>query len=70
MSHVQISRDPFARQELVRRTIYSPKVNPPVCDWCGSRARFQYGTWRDGSARPDYDLRVFCSVGCYRSFHS
>jgi hypothetical protein len=67
---VQIARDPFARYDLIRRQ------EPPVtggCAWCGGHnwtgKLFRYGTWSDGG-RQHWQDKLFCSVGCMRSYHN
>jgi hypothetical protein len=72
---VEISRDPFARETLVRKTYRSASA---TCEWCGNRrtvrgkpaALFCYAIERDGCAsawRPTYS-RPFCSISCYRAY--
>ena len=72
---VQIARDSFARETLVRKTLHSATAS---CAWCGQRrivrgkpaALFCYAVERDGSTsswRPSYS-RPFCSVSCYRAY--
>lgn len=62
-----ISRDPFAREELVRVT----DRFGGTCAACGSRpGRFRYGVSPDSvGARTSWDARTFCSVECRRSFY-
>lgn len=71
-----ISRDPFARTELVREVT----ENKGECDWCGSRRRspkgnilglFRYGTEADGLyTRVNWASGHFCSIGCCRAYNS
>ncbi len=64
---VQINRDPFARVSLMREKASGE------CAWCGQPARFAYHWEDDSRTFPDIGRareRVFCSVGCYRSFSS
>jgi len=71
-----VSRDPFARTELVRRTVLLPtRGSHPhgrTCAWCGGtsarRRLFCYEVWHDGG-RTDAIPGYFCSVGCMRSYH-
>lgn len=72
MATTLISRDPFARTELHRKSV-SAMPGRMLCDWCGNRnARgnlFRYSVQHDAGAEhmiPGY----FCSVGCMRSFNS
>lgn len=58
-----ISRDPFARVEVVRRS-----ERGGTCAWCGREARYRYGTQSD-AGRTDWQVRRFCSIGCMRAFH-
>jgi len=66
-----VSRDPFARVELVRMAVDTDET----CAFCGQRRKtgklFNYGVERDGiNTRPHWDTHLFCSVRCYRHFHS
>lgn len=72
---VEIARDPFARETLVRKTFTSSTA---TCAWCGNvrtvrgkpAALFCYAIERDGLAgswRPSYS-KPFCSVSCYRAY--
>jgi len=68
---VAINRDPFARGSQVRRTV--PVTDRQSCAWCGQTgAKFEYGWQADDKAHPSLhsDQHLFCSVGCYRSYHS
>jgi hypothetical protein len=65
-----ISRDPFARGDVVRETIL-PRYRSS-CAWCGSRpGRFRYG-WSDDGRPADigWSNREFCSIDCHRSYNS
>lgn len=69
-----ISRDPFARQEIVRRVIHPPEYDKG-CDWCGGFAKrsglFEYGIERDDKpGRVAPISGKFCSISCLRSYHS
>lgn len=67
---VQISRDPFARETLVRRVVkgYS------CCQWCGNErvqgGLFEYGTERYDRPGVNWHKGYFCSKGCHDSYHS
>lgn len=73
-----ISRDPFSRTEIHRRTFRPLNVGyyglaSPTCDWCGQRNRrgglYVYSVETDGGRR--LEIRgAFCSIGCMRSYHS
>lgn len=70
MKYTFISRDPFARQDFIRRKVSSPNT---TCDNCGCFPRrggfFQYGYLKDGIiTRPVFFEKNFCSVGCYRDY--
>ena len=63
---VTISRDAFARHDVVRT-----KCGPgESCHWCGQPARFEYGIWWDDRRAPDWALGAYCSIGCYRSYYA
>lgn len=70
MTYVSINHDPFGRFELIRRSIREDYYVPQTCDWCGRPARFRYGTINDDSCRPNWDIKIFCGIGCYRIYHS
>ena len=63
-----ISRDPFAREELHRETVYTNES----CSWCGQRRKslklFQYRVETDGG-RVSIVKGLFCSIGCKRAYH-
>ena len=68
MSVVTISRDPFARTELVRA------VNDDAlgceCTECGGVGRFRYGTLHDDRpGRIEWAEGRFCGVVCFREYH-
>lgn len=69
----QISHDPFARVSLMRVT--SEPISTS-CDWCGNRRKsgklFKYWTESDASSRAAMRRTqgLFCSVSCFRAFHS
>lgn len=58
-----VSRDPFARCEVVRRVV---RVDVE-CPGCTRRARFQYGIEPDGiGTRVHWSPVVTCSLACFR----
>ena len=65
-----VNRDPFARQELHRRTV--EPVGKQTCSWCGNRNAhgnlFEYRVVSDGG-RVFVLNGHFCEVGCMRSYH-
>lgn len=67
---VQINHDPFGRFSTMRT---SERAEGHTCDWCGNVRRggflFRYGTWPDDRAYIGWDSHLFCSVGCYRTYH-
>jgi hypothetical protein len=76
---VQLSRNPFAHSIFIRRTVRYEPNRSVTCSWCGQKGRvghwhrpFQYGTRQDDNNAPLTDRayvdRVFCSVGCFRSY--
>lgn len=72
-----ISRDPFAREDRVRRVVYGPMDG---CTWCGGFRPwrrngknpgfklFEYGTWSDGG-RVSWNGRGFCCISCFRIYN-
>jgi hypothetical protein len=65
-----ISRDPFAREELHRKTVLFGVLGHE-CRWCGAiRDRlFQYELQTDGG-RTHAIFGDFCGIDCMRSYHS
>lgn len=65
MKTTTIHHDGFARVETVRQKATGE------CAWCGSHAKFRYGTLRDDrlSGRADMQRMVFCGRSCERSFN-
>lgn len=61
---VQIKRDSFGRQDLVRMRTSQRNAK---CAWCGQAARFCYGWWKD-DGRVGPLSKPMCSVGCYRAY--
>jgi hypothetical protein len=75
MEYAQISRDPFARETLVRRV----SDHQIKCTECGNTRMhkgkvayaFEYGTERDSiSGGVNWHLGAFCSKSCHDSYHS
>lgn len=71
---VTISRDPFARVDIIRQEV---PANGRTCAWCGGlNARgnlFAYGSEADGilPGRRHLDTRhLFCAKGCHDAYHS
>ena len=63
MKRVTISRDAFARHDVVREKATGE------CAWCGQPARWRYGIHADGvHTRPSMGRKVFCSRSCERSY--
>lgn len=64
---VQVSHDAFARVSTIRQCV----KHQCECAWCGQPAKFKYGGWPDGyGASPFINDETFCSIGCYRLYHS
>jgi len=65
-----INRDPFAREELHRKSV---QVSHQTCAWCGNVRRgsrlFRYRVESDGGRKSE-DSKLFCSLDCRRSFYS
>ena len=65
---VQIERDPFARATLLREKC----AKGQSCAWCGQNAKFHY-YWEQDSIRPSTAFvrsKVFCSIGCFKTYQS
>ena len=67
---VSVSRDPFAREDIVRETVETSNT----CDWCGNTRRggrlFHYGIERDDRpGRVDWQSGLFCSIICMRIYY-
>lgn len=63
MRTVTISRDPFARCEVVRRVV---RVEVE-CAGCARPARFQYGLLSDGiRTRVSWSPVLVCGLACFR----
>lgn len=69
---VQISRDSFARESLMREVVGWAKHKG--CSWCGNFNRhsklFRYGTERDDRAGVSWHKGLFCCKGCHDTYHS
>jgi len=73
-----VNRDPFAREELHRRSVVV-FAEGGGCAWCGAyrsglrnpqaRRLFQYRIETDGG-RVSEDAKLFCSKSCRDSYHS
>lgn len=63
---VQLRRDPFARQTLVKKC-----VGVASCRNCGqSRRLWVYGTQPDSiSGRTNWHTGSFCGLSCHDSYH-
>jgi hypothetical protein len=66
-----LSRDPFARTEIVRQTVIAPGVS---CAWCGQTRGdtlrlYAYHTATDGG-RLALHKGLFCSKPCHDSYHA
>jgi len=68
MNSVTVSRDPFARESTVRRSVRSDLG----CSWCDHRRRsgnlFLYGTMPD-AGKLAWHKGLFCSRPCHDAFH-
>ena len=65
---VPVSRDPFARHDVVRVLIDEDERGE--CAFCGQVARFNYGIWPDGVYRAtEISDTQFCGIGCWRDYH-
>lgn len=63
-----ISRDPFAREALHRKTVHTDNT----CSWCGQNYHsrlFVYYIESDNMRRSNID-GYFCSIGCMRAYHN
>ena len=69
--YVQISRDPFARETVVREIVHT---TTETCGWCGNNHHnhlFRYGVEPDSiSCRVNWSKGIFCSVDCWRTYNS
>jgi hypothetical protein len=63
MKTTTISRDPFARSEVVRRVVKTDVE----CAGCARRARFQYGRLSDGiRTQVHWSPVLVCGLACLR----
>lgn len=60
-----ISRDPFARHNIVREKV----TEHCECAWCGQPAKFRYGINRDDRNRNEMQEKVFCSRSCNKAYY-
>lgn len=70
MKITQISRDPFAREDIVRTTMQP--LDRCSCSWCGRvNAKYRYGVQRDSILHraAEWFSGIFCSIDCCRSYH-
>lgn len=73
----QVSRDPFARTELVRRQISIDHSIDRSCSWCGAVRHGRgghkylsiYATQSDGGRTSEHK-GAFCCKSCHDSYHS
>jgi len=64
MNVVTISRDPFARHDVIRQ-----RVNG-TCSFCGNPAKFKYGHCPDAVwPRNNWAKGEFCGIACARAYH-
>jgi len=62
-----ISRDPFARMDIIRETV--PASERGECTECGQPAHYRYGTEPDSITVRRYIVgKLFCSIGCARAY--
>ena len=69
----QLSRDPFARETLIRRRV---QIVGQDCKWCGKvhitkagvKFLYEYGIERDGSSTAAWENKLFCSKECRDSY--
>jgi hypothetical protein len=68
MMQVQLSRNPFARYDLVRESCGNGK-----CTWCGQSRKtlFRYGLDYDRVyyRGPDWFNGQFCNLDCHRAYN-
>ena len=83
MAITQVSRDSFARLDVVREAV-TVGIAGPTCAWCGSggkhlapnakngvddpRRLWRYGIWEDGGRR-SWQAELFCCISCMRAYH-
>jgi hypothetical protein len=68
-----VSRDPFARTELHKTTVKASNTYERTCRECGgvsgNRRLYAYRTESDGGRCFEHP-GWFCSVSCFRTYHS
>ena len=71
----QIRHDAFAREAILRETVYTSKT----CDFCGNAKHtfdgtpylYRYYVEQDGiNTRPEPIKGLFCSIGCMRAYNN
>lgn len=71
---IQTGRNPFARETIRKRKIYTPDFykGKLCCDWCGNNTNTLYQYFVDSDSRAGTtDIKgVFCSIGCLNSYHN
>lgn len=71
-NYVQVRRDPFAREDLMREAI-GAKMHSTTCAWCGQTRKhgglFHYGVSRDDRPEIAWDSKLFCSIGCRDTYY-
>lgn len=72
MSYVTLSRDPFARQDLIRCVEGQDEHCQNGCAWCGRNRKtgrlFRYGIETD-NGHSYWDAKAFCSLACRKSYN-
>jgi len=75
-----IQRDPFAREDIIRQTVYAVtpfEQSTFECAWCGAKGKrvmigrrlFRYGTQPDAiNVRNNWSEDVFCGRSCWDSY--
>jgi hypothetical protein len=69
-----ISRDPFARLDIIRRTVFCDARGE--CAWCGQTRTtksgrpflYEYGYNEDQNNRNNFSGKLFCSKACHDSY--
>ena len=75
-----ISRDSFARTELVRKAIHASLGSTQTCDFCGQEGvqrndhhtLYEYGYEEDSASGSRIHMMKgeFCCIGCFRAYHN
>jgi len=63
---VEISRNPFTRQSLLRIVLPDPRG---ACGYCGETPRFRYGLGTLNGKPIDWDNTDFCGKDCRDIFY-